>query len=206
MILHQGQNMTLNIHSSSLTQLLSACTKFEVAGCNSLWKICCVQFFSYRKKLIYQIWQCRKTGQGQQRAIIWTNYDGQESPPTPSFVVISQLVPENIFKGSYHMWAWGPSWWCDPDVANKFLFTLPNEAPQKNLPSISQVVLKMFEPKIDRCRSMGILQAHLWVRPMSLSVSWAKDCSTNQQMFMKQASNVIHSKDLLITTLLQMCF
>ena len=50
----------------------------------------------------------------------------------PSFVEIGLLVPEKkILKGSYHVWAWRPSWSCDPDVANKFSFPLPKEAPHK---------------------------------------------------------------------------
>ena len=34
-------------------------------------------------------------------------------------------------KGFYHIWAWRPSWSCDPDAANKLLFLLPKEAPYK---------------------------------------------------------------------------
>ena len=37
----------------------------------------------------YQIWPCRKIGQGQPRIIIWTNYDGQES-----------LMPHTKFHGN----------------------------------------------------------------------------------------------------------
>ena len=29
---------------------------------------------------LYQIWPCRKIGQGQPRVIIWTNYDGTMAP------------------------------------------------------------------------------------------------------------------------------
>ena len=36
--------------------------------------------FSYRKSQSYQIWPCCKIGQGHSRVIIWTNYNGQESP------------------------------------------------------------------------------------------------------------------------------
>ena len=35
--------------------------------------------FFLQKSLSYQIWPCRKIGQGQPRIIIWTNYDKQES-------------------------------------------------------------------------------------------------------------------------------
>ena len=34
-------------------------------------------------------------------------------------------------KGLYHIWAWRPSWLCDPDAANKISFPLPKEAPYK---------------------------------------------------------------------------
>ena len=47
--------------------------------CNSFWKTHCFHFF-LQKSLCYQIWPCRKIGQGQPRVIIWSNYDGLESP------------------------------------------------------------------------------------------------------------------------------
>ena len=49
-------------------------------------------------------------------------------------------------KGFDHIWAWRPSWSCDPDAANKISFPLPKEAPQ-NLALIGQAVSekKMFE-------------------------------------------------------------
>ena len=34
-----------------------------------------------------------------------------------------------FLKGFYHIWAWRPSWSCDPDAANKLSFPLPKEAP-----------------------------------------------------------------------------
>ena len=34
-----------------------------------------------------------------------------------------------FLKGFYHIWAWRPSWSCDPDPANKLLFPHPIEAP-----------------------------------------------------------------------------
>ena len=30
-----------------------------------------------------------------------------------------------------YIWAWRPSWSCDPDAANKLSFPLPKEAPHK---------------------------------------------------------------------------
>ena len=38
---------------------------------------------------------------------------------------------EDFLKGFYHIWAWRPSWSCDPDAANKISFPLPKEAPHK---------------------------------------------------------------------------
>ena len=38
---------------------------------------------------------------------------------------------EVFFNGFYNIWAWRPSWSCDPDVANKLPFPLPKEAPHK---------------------------------------------------------------------------
>ena len=38
---------------------------------------------------------------------------------------------EDLLKGFYHIWAWRPSWSCDPDAANKLSFPLPKEAPHK---------------------------------------------------------------------------
>ena len=31
----------------------------------------------------------------------------------------------------YHIWAWRPSWSCDPDFAIKFSSPLPRDAPHK---------------------------------------------------------------------------
>ena len=36
---------------------------------------------------------------------------------------------EDFLKGFYHIWAWQPSWSCDPDATNKLSFPLPKEAP-----------------------------------------------------------------------------
>ena len=50
----------------------------------------------------------------------------------PSFVEIRLPVLEKkILKGFYHIWAWRPSWSCDPDAVNKLSFPLPKEAPHK---------------------------------------------------------------------------
>ena len=38
---------------------------------------------------------------------------------------------EDFLKGFDQIWAWRPSWSCDPDALNKILFPLPKEAPHK---------------------------------------------------------------------------
>ena len=38
---------------------------------------------------------------------------------------------EGFLKGFYLIWAWRPSWSCDPHAVNKLLFPLPKEAPDK---------------------------------------------------------------------------
>ena len=75
MTLGQGQEVTLtfNTHICSFFQLVSG------HRLQMFWKINSFHFFLW-KSLSYQIWPCRKIGQGQPRVIIWTNYDGVESP------------------------------------------------------------------------------------------------------------------------------
>ena len=48
-------------------------------------------------------------------------------------------------KGFYYIWAWRPSWSCDPDAMNKLSYPLPKEAPHKNLALIGQADSEMFE-------------------------------------------------------------
>ena len=38
---------------------------------------------------------------------------------------------DKIFEAFYHIWAWRPSWSCDPDAANKLSFPLTIEVPHK---------------------------------------------------------------------------
>ena len=64
----------------------------------------------------------------------------------PSFVEIRPPVPEKIFKGFYHIWAWQPSRSCDPGAVNKLSSPLPKEAPHKigfNWTAVSEK--KVFE-------------------------------------------------------------
>ena len=72
----QGQEMTL---TPSVLTYLHYLNRFQVTVCNNSEKSKVFTFF-YRKAPSYQIWHCHKIGQGHPRVIIWTNYDGQESP------------------------------------------------------------------------------------------------------------------------------
>ena len=38
---------------------------------------------------------------------------------------------EDFLVFFYHIWAWRPSWSCDPDFAIKLSFHLPMDAPHK---------------------------------------------------------------------------
>ena len=75
----QSPEMTLNAHIPSLTQVVVRIYNFQITGCNSFWKSTVFTFYLW-KSPCYKIWPCRKIGQGQPRVIIWTNYDGLESP------------------------------------------------------------------------------------------------------------------------------
>ena len=55
-------------------------------------------------------------------------------PRPPCYIVshkvIGPLVLEKkILERSYHIWAWQPTWSCDPDPMNKLSFPHPIEAP-----------------------------------------------------------------------------
>ena len=39
------------------------------------------------------------------------------------------VLEKKIFEGFLPLWAWRPSWSCEPDPANKLLFPYPTEAP-----------------------------------------------------------------------------
>ena len=79
----------------------------------------------------------------------------------PCFVEIGPTVPEKkILKGVYHIFAWRPSWSCDPDVTNNFLFPLPKEAPHKILSLICQVVSEEIFEKCERTHDEGRAPDH----------------------------------------------
>ena len=41
------------------------------------------------------------------------------------------FLGRRFLKVFYHIWAWQPSWSCDPGAANKLSFPLPKESPHK---------------------------------------------------------------------------
>ena len=53
---------------------------------------------------------------------------------------------EEELKGFYHVWAWRPSWSCDPNAVNKVLFPLTHRGSTQTLALIDQAVSekKMF--------------------------------------------------------------
>ena len=66
--------------------------------------------------------------------LFMTNYDGLESPMLHTKFRENRPAgsgEEDFLKGFYQIWAWWPSWSCDPDAANKLSFSLPKEAPHK---------------------------------------------------------------------------
>ena len=65
--------------------------------------------------------------------IIYTKYDGQESPMLHTKFRGNWPASsgEEDFYGFYHIWAWRPSWSCDLDHLYKLSFPLAKEAPHK---------------------------------------------------------------------------
>ena len=57
------------------------------------------------------------------------------------------VLEKKILKGFFHIWAWRPSWSCDPDATNKLSFPLPKEALHKIWLEFVEAVLekKMFK-------------------------------------------------------------
>ena len=87
--------------------------------------------FSPYKSIRDQIWPCCKIGQGQSRVIIGTNYVGPRVPNVTYQATRSLALwfwRRRFLKGFYHIWAWQPSWSCDPDPINKLSFPHPTEA------------------------------------------------------------------------------
>ena len=83
--------------------------QFQVTGCKSSEKST-VFTFSYRKNLSYQIWPCRKIGQGQPTVNhlnkLW--WAGSHRCYIPSFMEIDPPVPEKkIFEGFLNIYGHG---------------------------------------------------------------------------------------------------
>ena len=112
---------------------MSAPSNFQLTGCNSFWKIHCFYFFLW-KSHSYQIWPCRKIGQGHSSVIIWTKLWWAGVPDATyqvSWKSACWFWRRRFLKGFYHIWAGWPSWSCDPEATNKLSFPLPKEAPHK---------------------------------------------------------------------------
>ena len=62
----------------------------------------------------------------------------------PSFVEIGLSVPEKIFKGFYHIWAWRPSWSFDQHHVIRFHFLVP-ESFHKKMVQIGKVVSEKIQ-------------------------------------------------------------
>ena len=65
-------------------------------------------------------------------------------------------VLDKILKGFYHIWAWRPSWSCDPDVANKLSFPYPRRLHIKfgfDWPSVSEKMFKHCGRRMDDRRT-----------------------------------------------------
>ena len=63
----------------------------------------------------------------------------------PGLKVIGRLrTGEDDFEGFHHIWAWRPSWSCDPDATKNFRSTLAIKAPHKNVALIGKGGSKNF--------------------------------------------------------------
>ena len=97
--------------------------------------ICCINFHPC-KSITKQSWPYHKNWS---RSTQWNHLNkfGSSWVPDavyPCFKVICLLVPKKeIFEDIYHIWAWKPSWLCDPEHFNKFH---PNIPWRLNRPSV----------------------------------------------------------------------
>ena len=120
--------MTYNTHIPSLTQL----QVYFMSLVAIVFEKSTFFTFSYRKALVTKFDLAVKSVKVNPGSSFEQTMMGL-SPRCyiPSFVEIGPLVLEKNFEGFYHIWAWRPSWSCDPDAANKLSFPLPKEAPHK---------------------------------------------------------------------------
>ena len=96
----------------------------------------------------------------------------------PSFLKIGPPVLEKILKGFDHIWAWRPSWSCDPDAANKISFPLPKEAPHKIWLWSAQ---RFWRRRCLKLWTTPTTTPEHWYTissPMSLWLRWAKNAWT----------------------------
>ena len=75
---------------------------------------------------------------------------------------------EDFLKGFYHIWAWGPSWSCDPDAVNKISFPLPKEAPHKIWLSLAQRFQRRCLSNVDDDDGRTLENGYTISSPMSL--------------------------------------
>ena len=88
------------------------------------------------------MWPCRKIGQGHCQGhhlnkLWWAGVP--DATCQVSWKSACWFQRRRFLKGFYHIWAWRPSWSCDPDAVNKrdsdavnkLSFPLPKEAPHK---------------------------------------------------------------------------
>ena len=123
-----------------------------------------------------RIWPECKIGQGQPRAIIWTNLIELESlklhikfqvhRPFSSWEELQRFL--GFF---YHIWKGRPSWSCDPDIMNKLLFPYPMEAPHVIWLQLAQRFQRKCRLKISTLTTDHCLSYKL---PWRFRLWWAK--------------------------------
>ena len=140
--------------------------------------------FSYRKAY-NQIWPCRKISQGHSSVIIWTNYDGQQSP----IIHTKFCVNRSTGSGKEEFWMIFTIWghYCHLGhltqmPRSKLSFPLPKEAPHK----IRLWLAKWFQRRrclkllttTDGRRTTTPDHKYNISSPMSLRLRWANNINT----------------------------
>ena len=91
-------------------------------------------FFPY-KCIRKQTWPCRKKVKCQCMTIILATLVDPLQTFKPK---ASSVLEKKIFKGFYHIWAWGPFWSMNCDHFSNLLFPLPKEAPYEIWAKLAQ--------------------------------------------------------------------
>ena len=71
---------------------------------------------------------------------------------------VSWFWRRRFSKGFYHIWAWRPSWSCDPDFMNKIIYPYPVDAPNAFFSTSPVVSEEMSFEKIHDVRKLGELK------------------------------------------------